>query len=238
MTAGLYLHTIIFACLLRPTHTHNINGKPEYLENLESDDKQVAKKTLWKECTRNIHLLKNIQFALFIAHMLLISFGTSSIFVHMGAFTHTKGISEDKSAMLYVMFGVGSATARPLSGLLSQVKCFGPKRLHFVTINLLGAATILFPFGSNYAMFGAGATFIGIFYAAHGALPAIITVELVGVDNLASAYGYVSISCAIGFALGGPFSGKFVDSSALNNLLQMKAAKCNCLFSNNYIFSY
>ena len=232
MTAGLYLHTIIFAFLLRPNHNGDVTDKPKDFENLELHIKQEMKKKLQKKCTQDVHLLRNPKFALFLVHTVLVSIGFAIIFVHMGAFTITKGISEDKAAILYSMLGVGSTTARSLSGLLAQVKCIGPKKLHFTGISLLGTTTLLFPLGKTYLMFGASATCIGIFHAANGGLPVVITVELVGVDNLATAFGYVSIACGIGSVLGGPFSGEFYSSFAS---LQINAAKYSCLFRKNHM---
>ena len=229
MTAGLYLHTVIFASLLRPNHNGDVTDKPRDFENLELHIKQEMKKKLQKKCTQDVHLLRNPKFALFFIHIVFVSIGLAIIFVHMGAFTITKGLSEDKAAMLYVMLGVGTTTARSLSGLLAQVKCIGPKKLHFTGISLLGTTTLLFPLGKTYLMFGASATCIGIFHAANGGLPVVITVALVGVDNLAPAFGYVSIACGIGSALGGPFSGEFYSSFAS---LQINAAKFGRLLFN------
>ena len=210
MVAGLYSHSMIFACLLRPNPTYlsqTVNVFDEFKE--ENSEKSDCKNGLPGRGACNLFLLKDIYFGVFMIHQILFSFGTSIIFIHMGAYAVTKGYSEDQAAMLFFMFGIPSATMRPLMGLLAQSKCLGTCLIYFIALNLCSACTILYPLGTNYAMLGTSATLNGVFYSSFGALPPIITVQLVGVERLAPAYGYVCVFGAIGLFAGGPFAGRY-----------------------------
>ena len=211
MTAGLYTHTIIFALLLRPNNLMDASVKSNgSVKVIEPEKKHVTKLLAFTGSLSETLVLTNYKFALFMVHHVIYSFGNSIIFVHMGAYAISRGVSEDQAAMLFLMLGIASATMRPITGLVAQTKCLSACRLYYISLSLCSASTILFAFGRSYLMFCAAATLIGVFYASYGSLTALVAIDLVGVEKLASAYGYVCVFCSLGFVSGGTFAGKYL----------------------------
>ena len=199
LSAGFYLHSVAFAALLRDRS----------LGQTKKGDSAAAKEkaALNNSHRRSAHL-KNIPLLVFCIQNLIFSFGLSVINVHIGAFAISIGYTSDQASMLFFSMGVASAISRILYGITVKVPFLRPIRVFTFTVFLCGIFTIAYPFGKSYPVLVALVSSIGVFYASYGSLPPLITIDLVGIENLATSYGYVCVADGIGFFLGGPAAGK------------------------------
>ena len=214
VTAGLVLHIMVFASVYRPApKRHSTRGDSHALPGTHpkgSFEEDATEKVVIKGTRRirlNLFVFREIGFMLFWVNNCLFSFGLSVMNVHLGSYAVHLGFSEDQAAMLFFASGVASSIGRVIFGFLAQIPALGSLKLYTLAVFLCGIVCIFFPFAKDYQMLVVCASFYGFFMASYGTLPPQITVELLGVDLLPSAYGHICVADAIGYLIGGPCAG-------------------------------
>ena len=87
----------------------------------------------------------------------------------------------------------------------SYVNCF---YFYAAMILLAGLSTLLVPVLTSFALLAAYCAAFGLFMSANYALTTIIVVELLGMDQLTNAYGFVSLSEGVANLFGPPLAGR------------------------------
>ena len=212
VTAGLVLHIMVFASVYRPApKRQSTRGDAKSGTNTEGTFDEGAPVKVIRKATRHIQLnffvFRNIGFVLFLVNNCLYCLGLSVMIIHMGSYAVHLGFSQDQAAMLYFAAGVASAVGRVLFGLLAQIPALGSIKLLTLALFVGGIVSIFFPFAKDYQMLVVCASLYGFFVASVGTLPPLIIVELLGLNLLPSAFGYVCMANAVGYLIGGPSAG-------------------------------
>ena len=208
MIAALNLHTILYACLLRPISAPESASESKSVDPEELGCKESGLSV--KGCnimqTCNLFLMKNFYFDLFLIHNFLFGLALSIAFVHMGAYAIEVGLTHDKAATLFFICGIANTLARPISGFLTNI--FSPLVLYVAATGSYSICLFIFPFSKGYMMFAMIATFMGLAFGINGPLVFQVTLQIMGLWKLASAFGYVCLASATGLLIGAPLAGK------------------------------
>ena len=216
MIAALNLHTVLYACLLRPVSAPEPAPEPKSVFGEELDCKEssfsVKGCNIMQAC--NLFLMKNFYFDLFLIHVFLFGLALSIAFVHMGAYAIEVGLTHDKAVSLFFICGIANTLARPLPGFLTKI--FSPQVLQVAATGLYSICLFIFPFSRSYVIFAMIATFMGLAFGIYGPLLIQVTLQMMGLSKLASAFGYVCLGSATGLLIGAPLAGKIFNSFYLD----------------------
>ena len=98
-----------------------------------------------------------------------------------------------------------------VTGRISDMKCVDSFLVSNIYMFMSGVSVCLLPFCDFYKHFIVMVAFCG-FFMTFFTLRSVVLVELVGLENLTSAYGLVSLFEGIATIIGAPISGAIGDS--------------------------
>ena len=102
---------------------------------------------------------------------------------------------------------------RVVAGWFSDFAWVNPLLVTNLAILLSGVCTMILPFCVSYYTFVTVALAFGFFVAAYISLGSIVLVELLGIDNLTSAFGLLTLFRGIGTMIGPPIAGSVFDQT-------------------------
>ena len=91
--------------------------------------------------------------------------------------------------ILLLLLGVSNTIGRVLAGWFSDFSWVDSLIVTNLAIFLSGVSVFVLPFCTSYGMFVFVALMFGFFVAAYISLTSIVLVDLLGLDNLTSAFG-------------------------------------------------
>ena len=107
------------------------------------------------------------------------------------------------------LFSVGRVAA----GWFSDFPWVNPLFVTNVAIFLSGVCTMIMPLCPDYYSFVAIALLFGLFVAAYISLTSIVLVDLLGLDNLTSAFGILILVRGVFCMVGSPVAGSVFDQT-------------------------
>ena len=102
---------------------------------------------------------------------------------------------------------------RVLAGWFSDFAWVNPLFVTNVAIFLSGVCTMIMPLCTAYHSFVAVALAFGLFVAAYISLTSIVLVELLGLDNLTTAFGLLVLFRGVSCMVGPPVAGSVFDQT-------------------------
>lgn len=180
-----------------------INTKNGNRDSETSLDTKTKKKVML-----NLFLFKNLTFILLCLSNFGLCFGISVVYIHLAAYSTSKGADNDKSALLFTAMGISNFIGRLLLGFISQLNYIQNLSLYTVIITTTGIACACVPLYSSYYWLIGFASVYGFLTAVNGSVLIHAIMEVVGDQHLASGYGYLLIFSATGVLLGAPVAGK------------------------------
>ncbi|XP_005090743.1 uncharacterized protein LOC101852300 [Aplysia californica] len=193
---------------------------PTALTIVKDDLSQLGDLTIAEEKTIGDHLislldslrlLKNKPFLVFIVTCFLWSFGESPIAIYLPSYAVSQGTSILEASSLYTAMGLGSMIGRFLSGLIASDCDIGPILLHTGCLSIAGCLVVLSPLIT--ATFSQQLLLSGVFGLYTGSLvplSSLITIELLGIEELGLGYGFLSLFQGVGYLIGPPLAGIIV----------------------------
>ena len=173
---------------------------------MKSPEKKV-KKEKKDENVFNLKVFKNISFVLFCINNAFFFFGHSIISVHLPTYALSLNVDRTKAAYLVSISGISSFGGRFIGGVLSLTHSISSMNIYVTSMLLCTAATLLCPLATSYtnvAVYsGAFGMLVGCFCVK---LPSVV-IQILDVDLLASAWGYMLLFEAIGSLMGAPLAG-------------------------------
>ncbi|CAD5122320.1 DgyrCDS10761 [Dimorphilus gyrociliatus] len=125
----------------------------------------------------------------------------------------TKGITKSDASLLISVIGISNVVSRITSGWLSDQIWVDCLTINVIALIIGGVATMLIPISHSFwslsicsALFGMG---IAVFVSSRS----VIMVELLGLDKLTSAFGFVTMFQGISSFFGAPIAGSLFDSN-------------------------
>ena len=218
----IYLHLCVFGALMRPLSL----PLPPEITGVQSDFENVviAKARAHLDQERNKHCtcspggmpfltrkedrIAMIKFVIFCASIFISSLGLSSVYLHLPAFAISKGATKDEASFLISIIGGLSIMSRLFTGVAGNDKNIDNVILYIGTFGIAGIVTLLFPLvGDAYWGRISYSVFFGFYGSCFNVLLAPITVELVGLTFLTTAFGIEMVVCGLGYLLGPPLAG-------------------------------
>ena len=87
------------------------------------------------------------------------------------------------------ILGISNTIGRVIAGWISDFSCVNALLVTNLAIFFSGVSTLVLPFCTSYGAFATIALLFGFFVAAYISLTSIVLVDLLGLDNLTSAFG-------------------------------------------------
>ena len=196
--SGIALHICVCGALLRPLKIANTKSEKQSIQH----DWSFLK--MW-----NFHILY--------LSAILVGFGTSIVYGHLGAYANFElDISLTKTAILYSTIGVSLILFKLLFGLLTNMehKCFmfDPFKLYILFCTIGGIASLTLLWIGDFTGLMAFSVAFGACYACiGGALTPSILIRLYGnkgLEQLSLTYGVMQACWGVGYVLGSPSAGK------------------------------
>ncbi|GFN88591.1 monocarboxylate transporter 12 [Plakobranchus ocellatus] len=200
-----------------PTLFGSVASFPTSLAIMKDDLSRIegigepVEKTLQEHLTDlldSLRLLRNIPFLLFIATCFLWALGDAPFSLYLPAFAISQGTSPSQASSLYTSLGLGSMFGRFLSGLVASDKMIGPLLIHIGCLGIAGTVSIftpLFAFTPTGQIMCAG--LFGVYTGSLVPLSSLITIELLGISELGSGFGFLCMIQGIGYLIGPPLGG-------------------------------
>ena len=107
--------------------------------------------------------------------------------------------------------GISNIVSKLVTGKFSDMKCVDSFMVSNIYVLMSGVSVSLLTFCTLYQHFVVMIAFCG-FFMTFFMLRSIVLVELVGLENLTSAYSLISLFDGIGSIIGAPISGFIGDS--------------------------
>eukprot|EP00092_Neocalanus_flemingeri_P041880 GFUD01045614.1.p1 GENE.GFUD01045614.1~~GFUD01045614.1.p1 ORF type:complete len:717 (-),score=114.69 GFUD01045614.1:192-2342(-) len=162
-------------------------------------------------------VLKEMMNFKLLADPLFFMIGISNVFGMIGFYTpfvylpsmaaQYDDISVEDAAFLVSIIGVSNTLGRVLSGWVSDFEWVNSLVVTNIAIILSAACVFVLPFCSTYSAFVAVALLFGFFVAAYISLTSIVLVDLLGLDNLTSAFGLLTLFRGSSSMIGPPING-------------------------------
>lgn len=131
------------------------------------------------------------------------------------------GISTEDAAFLVSVIGISNTVGRVLSGWISDFSWVNSLVVTNSAILLSALTVFLFPYCTSYASLVIMALLFGFFVAAYISLTSIILVDLLGLDNLTSAFGLLTLFRGFSSMIGPPINGWIFESTSDYNVCFM-----------------
>ena len=133
--------------------------------------------------------------------------GISALYIHLTAYSETKGINADHSAMLISGLGISNLIGRLLFGLVVTHPRFNAIVLYGVSFTLSGVCICAVPLCSNFIGLLSCAVMFGLLSGSLGTLLVVILIQLLGLQRFANGYGCLLLFEAAGQLIGGSLTG-------------------------------
>lgn len=179
-----------------------------------SDEREVV---VLEEGGGMLTVLKEMMNFKLLADPLFFMIGISNVFGMIGFYTpfvylpsmaaQYEDISVEDAAFLVSIIGVSNTLGRVLSGWVSDFSWVNSLVVTNIAIILSAVCVFVFPFCSSYAGFVTVALLFGFFVAAYISLTSIVLVDLLGLDNLTSAFGLLTLFRGSSSMIGPPING-------------------------------
>jgi len=147
-------------------------------------------------------------FILFCIHSMLLYLSYDIPYVYIPDHAETVDIDEHNASLLISVIGIASTFGQILVGYIGDRSCVN-RLLFYITMTCIaGLATLTVPVLRSFATLAAYCAVYGFFMSANFTLTTVIVVELLGMDQLTNAYGFVSMAEGLANVCGPPLAGK------------------------------
>ncbi|XP_068714138.1 monocarboxylate transporter 10-like isoform X1 [Montipora capricornis] len=160
----------------------------------------------------DLSVLKNKAFVLWTIATTVAGFGYYIPHFFLVRYSEDLGISLSKSTWLISYLGISSAVGRLLFGRISDVCSFKNIHIYQTCMFLSGLASVLCPFANSYWGLVLYVVVIGILDGSYIGLMSIVTLDIVGVHKISSAWSILFFCQSFTYLLGPPAAGFMYDS--------------------------
>lgn len=213
MTGGLCANLCVCAVVCRPSSKEIQLKKTADSKRCELEALTISgEKRTWKSkfSDFNLDLLTNIPFLALLISTMTWNFMLSICLIHFPNYVVTKGLATSEITVIMTVFSITNTTGRFLGALTVNQHKIYTITIHILALGCGGVLTLSFPFYSRLASSAyVYAGLAGLFTGIPNSLMTAITMNLVGVDKIASAHGLEYFFSGLGYVTGPPIAGKF-----------------------------
>ncbi|KAI6176598.1 hypothetical protein M3Y97_00815600 [Aphelenchoides bicaudatus] len=127
-------------------------------------------------------------------------------FMYVQQFALSKGISKDNAKYLVTIIGLVNTAGRVICGGIADSPKVDPLVLSNVLIILGGIATTILPFFDGFVAYVVYCITFALGVAAFAALRSVISADLLGMERLTNAYGFLMLFMGVAALIGPPFA--------------------------------
>jgi len=124
-----------------------------------------------------------------------------------------EGISSDQAALLLSIIGISNTIGRIISGYMSDFAWVDSLFVVNCSLILSSVCVFLFPLITTFPGFVVLGLFFGLFIAAYISLTSIVLVDVMGIENLTSAFGLLTMFRGAASIVGPPIAGAVYEST-------------------------
>ncbi|XP_059146158.1 LOW QUALITY PROTEIN: monocarboxylate transporter 12-like [Physella acuta] len=161
----------------------------------------------------DISLLTSPTFLIYGASCFLCMTGFFVPFIYMPSQAVNLGMDTQSAAFLISIIGITNTVGRVAVGFISDQPWADCLIINNAALILGGVATIFVPFFSNYHLLAVYSAVFGSAIAVFVSLRSIIMVELMGLEKLTTAFGFVIMARGMSSFIGSPLAGALSDST-------------------------
>ena len=196
LLSAMMFQCVVFGALMRP-NSFEINRKLQKHRMIpEKADDRCSK--IHSAISKHIKDLVTIPFLLFCLSTFSWNVSFNFCNLYFPTYFKTRGVSLSNASYLISATGIGNICTRFLTGFAANDVMIGSRLLFFGTFSLIGLLTLFLPLYNNYTMYFIYMTCFGLYTGGVWVLMSMIIVELVGVSQLASAFGMVMLVAGFG----------------------------------------
>ena len=182
-----------------------VDVKEENTDSLPNGGKRKNKKEMIKDV---FSTFTQGSFMCFVLSIAFWNAGESATLVHFPNYIQIQGFSKQHAASLYIIMGLANIPSRLLTGIAANDENISSLSLLTGQMGLAAILTMTFPLYSGTYMgqvlFVVG---LGLYISGINSLMNPITVELLGVYNLATGFGIVMLLAGVGYLSAAPIAG-------------------------------
>lgn len=158
-------------------------------------------------------ILKNKAYDLILLGNIFAMLGFYVPFVFMHQKALDMGIGDAKAAILLSIIGITNTVGRVLTGVLANLNKIDSLVINNIAMLLCGVATFVTPFCDNYILLCFIAAVFGLCVAAYISLSSILLCDMLGVEQLTNAFGFLTLARGISSCAGSPMAGAIIDAT-------------------------
>ncbi|XP_021368367.1 monocarboxylate transporter 9-like isoform X1 [Mizuhopecten yessoensis] len=190
--------TCVFGTIIAPGRTERA------LYSEAQRRREISKPSLCKRLFDDARILGKMSFLIFCVSIFLWCKSLSIVTLYVTDFYHSTGSSMVEAAFLTSLIGIGSIISRVLVGIAAVDGGVDRQLLYFGSYGVIGVLTLTSPFYcTSYWSKACFSSLFGLYTGGSWTLLGPITVELVGIQNLASGFSIEMAAAGLGF-LSGP----------------------------------
>jgi len=155
-------------------------------------------------------IFKSPLFILFCLHSMFLYLSCDIPYVYIPDHAETVNVDEHYASLLISIIGIASTVGQILMGYIGDQSCINRLLFYIAMTCLAGFATVTVPFLRSFSMLAAYCAAYGFFMSANFSLTTIIVVELLGMDQLTNAYGFVTMAEGLANVFGPPLAGEIL----------------------------
>ncbi|KAK7488004.1 hypothetical protein BaRGS_00020749 [Batillaria attramentaria] len=152
-------------------------------------------------------ILKNKAYVMILVGNIFAMLGFYVPFVFIPERATSLGIDEGRAAFLLSIIGITNTVGRVMTGVLANLNKIDSLVINNVAMLVCGLATFLCPFCDNYYLL-----------SAYISLSSILLCDMLGVEQLTNAFGFLTLARGVSSCAGSPLAGAIIDETGDINL--------------------
>jgi len=153
-------------------------------------------------------IFKSPLFILFCIHSMFLHLSYDIPYVYIPDHAETLNVEEHYASLLISVTGIASTLGQILMGYIGDQPCINRLLFYIAMTCIAGFATLSVPLLKSFGTLAAYCAVYGFFMSANFSLSTIIVLELLGMDQLTNAYGFVTMAEGVANVFGPPLAGE------------------------------
>lgn len=153
-----------------------------------------------------VKMLRQLPFGCLLLNNVLVMYGKTALFIHLPSYLETVGFSTDAAAGFVSAIGVAILIGRVGCGLIAQ-HVQAVDVIYVATMAMAGMLVAMLPYARLFETLLTLCIFFGFTVCTLGPLLPLIATEMVGIEALSDAFGYLMVAEGIGSLMGPPIAG-------------------------------
>lgn len=158
-------------------------------------------------------ILKNKAYVMILVGNIFAMLGFYVPFVFIPEKAMSVGIDGGRAALLLSIIGITNTVGRVLTGVLANMNKIDSLVINNVAMLLCGVATFVCPFCNDFVLLCIVSAVFGLSVAAYISLSSILLCDMLGIEQLTNAFGFLTLARGVSSCAGSPLAGAIIDET-------------------------